>query len=130
MAIEHRGVPHHGRAALLLSVLLLACSTTTATRPDAQALKDAADRGARLEPASSAEKAVLGQLDSLPPGQSRSFGATTATAGREYDAASGRRCRSVRFDDNKDGAPKTRLACRDDAVWFFVPEVFVARSGP
>ena len=129
MSAERRGL-HHSRAVLLLSVLLLKCSASSANRADDQALKDAADRGSRLGPGSNSEKAVLGQLDTLLPGRSRSIGSAKVTAGQEYDAASGRRCRSVKFDAGTDGAPKTRLACRDDTAWFFVPEVFVAKSGP
>ena len=83
-----------------------------------------------MQPASTSEKAVLSQLDTLPAGQSRPFGSVKVTAGNGYDAASGRRCRTVKFEATGGESSKTRLACRDDTAWFFVPEVFVARPSP
>jgi hypothetical protein len=118
-----RTTPPRALLAVIISALAAACASSPAKGADAQMLTDAADRGRTIEPGSDAERTVLQQLDHLAPDQPRTVGTTTVIAGREYAAASGRRCRTVHITDSKSHASQRHLACRDGNGWFYVPDV-------
>jgi|GEM_PF-1924343 len=85
---------------------------------DAQATENAG----RVEPTSQSERAILKSLDELPSDAARTVGGETVKAEPPYSAASGERCRYVAWDQQR------RLACREQAGWYFVPDVFGAGS--
>ena len=114
-------------AVSLASSLALGCAG--GVTPDAQAIRDARDTGAKVPPTTTLERQVLEQLEKLPPDQPRKMGSTTVVAGQGYDAASGRFCRTVTFSPKTADPPVARLACREAAEWFFVPDVLAASAG-
>jgi hypothetical protein len=82
------------------------------------------------EATSPSEAEVLKKLDDLPTAQARTVGPLNVVADAPYDAASGKMCRRVLL--TQAGAPKrskTRLACRGESEWAFVPSVFLAPEG-
>lgn len=90
--------------------------------PSAQEVKDAEDTGTRLEAQTPTEQAVLAQLGQMPAEQPRSFNGVTVTAGTPYYAASGRQCREMTLEA-PGGDVTERVACLEQGVWFFVPDV-------
>lgn len=66
---------------------------------------------------------ILKRLDELPDEASLQTGAGPAYAGTPYTSASGRKCRPIRLPAGPDGKVEQVLACRDQAAWFYVPQV-------
>lgn len=85
-----------------------------------------------VAPGDELERELLRRLPELPAGQPATIGGATVIAADPYFAASGRTCRAVtiqRSGQMSDQAPgagdaSSRLACREDADWFFVPQIF------
>lgn len=100
----------------------LACSS--APRPNARDVADANDTGRTLNPRSDMERALLGQVATLPTGAPRQLGGVLVRAERPYPAASGRTCRVLTITSDSLRPPSSRLACSDGSRWFFVPNVF------
>lgn len=75
-------------------------------------------------PANSAvAEAVLRNLDELQGAGVVQTSAGNAQVAAPYTAASGRQCRLVTLPGGlRDG--ESELACRDEQVWFYVPQVF------
>jgi hypothetical protein len=104
-------------------LFLAACGGKREARSPEDAL--ATENPGRVEAASEAERAILKNLDDLPPGKPHPVGREMVTAEAAYFAASGEHCRQVTWKAN------SRLACKDDAGWYFVPDVFGAGTqGP
>jgi len=112
--------------AVALAAALLGCGGRNKVQPTARDIRDANDLGRTVQPGSPAERAVLAQLDKIPPDSPTTVKGTEVVAGAPYHAASGRVCRGV---DLKAGAGQvvTRVACTRGQEWFFVPNVF---TGP
>ncbi|HSC87639.1 MAG TPA: hypothetical protein VLC09_10230 [Polyangiaceae bacterium] len=108
--------------AALLALGAVACGSPQDARHPDDAV--ATEVPGRLEPTSAAERQVLTSLDQWKPDTAQKVGADTVVAERPYLAASGQQCRNVRFSQ------ASRLACRDDQGWYFVPDVFGNDPGP
>jgi hypothetical protein len=76
-----------------------------------------------IEPANEIERAILQRLPTLVPEQPVTIDGAIVSAAAPYHAASGRTCRSLTIT-GADHTAHSRLACREDAAWFFVPQVF------
>lgn len=76
-----------------------------------------------IEPANQIEREILQRLPALAPEQPVTIEGAIVSAAAPYHAASGRICRSLTIT-SADRSARSRLACRDDAAWFFVPQVF------
>jgi len=98
------------------ALLLVGCGKKHEARSPEDVL--ATENAGRVEPASESERAILKSLDKLPAGKAQTVGREAVTAGAPYFAASGVRCREVAW------AKEQRLACREEAGWYFVPSVF------
>lgn len=116
-----------GPLGLLLALLAAGCGPSL-REPSPQALADARDTGTRTPPAGEAEKAILGALETLPANQPKSIRGTTVVAEPEYFAASGRYCRRMSLGAVQNTA--SRLACKDESGWFFVPSVYEPDLAP
>lgn len=93
-------------------VLQTACSSGTGgERPHT---------GGVVRPGSNDERRVLAQLDSMPSETPTRVGRIVVEAEPPYYAASGRMCRRVRMSG------RSRLACKGNPSWFYVPEVLAA----
>jgi hypothetical protein len=118
--------PRRPPAALGLIVplfVLLACGSKREARSPEDAL--ATENPGRVEAVSEAERAILKSLDKLPAGAPQTVGREVVIAQAAYFAASGEHCRQVAWKT------ESRLACKDDAGWYFVPDVFGAGTqGP
>lgn len=82
-----------------------------------------------IEPANEIERAILERLPTLAPEQPVTIDDAIVSAAAPYHAASGRTCRSLTIT-SADHSAHSRLACREDAAWFFVPQVFQADEPP
>jgi hypothetical protein len=113
--------------ALASLAAVLACSA----RPVASArdMADANDTGATLEGRTEDERAVLAQLPRLPTGKPQRVRGTSVVADEPYEAASGRRCRTLHLQDGAQPNFTDRLACTNGKQWFFVPNVFGPSGG-
>jgi hypothetical protein len=116
-----------GRFSLLSLLVLDACSATPLPSP--RDVADANDTGRALAARTDDERAVLGQLPTLASGQPRRLGSVTVTAEAPYTAASGRTCRALQLTPTAAPVTRHRLACREGAAWFFVPDVFEGEHG-
>ena len=115
--------PRVAWCAALLALTLLGCGEKHEARTPQDA--HATENPGRHEAANEHEKQVLASLDTLKPGEVKTVGKDSATADESYASASGQRCRHVTFSAG------TKLACRDDQGWYFVPDVFgVATEAP
>jgi hypothetical protein len=76
-----------------------------------------------LEPANDTEREILQRLPALAPEQPVTIQGAIVSAAAPYHAASGRTCRFLTIA-SADRSSRSRLACREDAEWFFVPPVF------
>lgn len=112
------------RLPMLLTALLIACSSTPAT--SARDAADANDTGRKLVPTSESERALLKQLSGLPNGKAQRVGDATIVAEPPYHAASGHLCRALSVTAGANQQASHRLACSDGQSWFFVPDVFGA----
>lgn len=106
-------------ARALLATLVLGCSRSHHVAEPGPAAPTA------IEPANEIEREVLQRLPTLAPEQPITIDGATVSAAAPYHAASGRTCRSLVIT-GADRSARSRLACRDDAAWFFVPQVFQA----
>jgi hypothetical protein len=104
------------------SLLVLAVACGSAAPPNARDVADANDTGRTVGARSESERALLGELTSLPSNAPRRFRDATVVAEPPYAAASGHTCRAVHVTTPK--AAVHRLACGDGKNWFFVPDVF------
>ncbi len=104
------------------SLLVLAVACSSAAPPSARDVADANDTGRTVGAKSESERAVLGELGSLPSNAPRRFRDATVVAEPPYSAASGHTCRAVHVTTPQ--AAVHRLACVDGTKWFFVPDVF------
>jgi hypothetical protein len=80
-----------------------------------------------IAPEDDFERELLRRLSSLPAEQPVSIDDATVTARAPYYAASGRTCRALTIQSagqSAGSAARSRLVCREDSEWFFVPEVF------
>jgi hypothetical protein len=103
---------------LLALALLSACGKKHEARSPEDV--EATENAGRVAPVSDSERAVLKSLDDLPNHTARAIGGVTVQAEPPYAAASGERCRYVSYGKER------RLACREPAGWYFVPDVFGA----
>jgi hypothetical protein len=78
-----------------------------------------------IEPANETEREILQRLPTLAPEQPVTIDGAMVSAAAPYHAASGRTCRPLVIT-GADRSARSRLACREDAEWFFVPQVFQA----
>jgi hypothetical protein len=78
-----------------------------------------------IEPANEIEREILQRLSALAPEQPATIQGAIVSAAAPYHAASGRTCRFLTIT-SADRSSGSRLACREDAEWFFVPPVFQA----
>jgi hypothetical protein len=88
-----------------------------------------------VAPGDELERELLRRLPELPAEQPVAIDDATVTARAPYSAASGRTCRALTIlgagaapveasGDASGGASRSRLACREDGDWFFVPQIF------
>jgi hypothetical protein len=88
-----------------------------------------------VAPGDELERELLRRLPELPAEQPVSIDDATVIARAPYFAASGRTCRALTIHapggapsgapgGAPDGASRSRLACREDGDWFFVPQIF------
>lgn len=98
------------------AILLVGCGS----KHEARSPQDVAaiENAGRVEAASDSERAILKSLDELPSDVARTVGGETVKAEEPYSAASGEQCRYVSWSKQR------RLACRESAGWYFVPDVF------
>ena len=75
-----------------------------------------------VAPGDDLERELLRRLPELPAKQPVSINDATVFAGAPYFAASGRTCRALTMQGA--GPARSRLACREDGDWFFVPAIF------
>jgi hypothetical protein len=110
----------------LLFGLCAATAFACSGQQDARNPSDAAhtDASGTVEPATAAEREVLGALTSLPGPVERRFGGLNVHVSAPYHSASGRQCRQVTIHGPKSNDVK--LACRDESEWVFVPNVLAA----
>lgn len=85
----------------------------------------AASAANRVAPVGNSEAELLTKLDSLPSGTLTRVASLEVLASRSFDAASGRTCRQLQWQDSKaaNSAAQTRLACNEGKRWYYVPEV-------
>lgn len=76
----------------------------------------------QVAPGDELERELLRRLPELPSQQPVSINDATVLAGAPYFAASGRTCRALTIEGA--GPSRSRLACREDGDWFFVPAIF------
>lgn len=76
-----------------------------------------------IEPANQTEREILQRLPALAPEQPVTIEGAIVSAAAPYHAASGRTCRFLTIT-GADRSSRSRLACREDAAWFFVPPIF------
>ncbi len=82
--------------------------------------------GGRVDPANATEERLLTKLGTLPTGSAVIVDQLSVVAEAPYSSASGRLCRRLVITERSGSKNShTRLACRDDKVWFFAPEVFL-----
>lgn len=107
--------------ALALTGVGSACSSH---EPEARSPEDvvATEHPGRLEPTSPGEKQLLERLDTLGSEETLAVDGSSVTAETSYWSASGNECRRASFVSGNER--RERLACRDEAGWFFVPDVF------
>ena len=110
----------------LLSMWLWACGSGSAAAPDPEYQRLA--RAGTVEPKSELEREILEALPGMEPGEPVEVGDGRAVADREYAAASGRTCRYVTIYAPRDAGASSRLACRQNSAWSFVPEVLAPES--
>lgn len=72
---------------------------------------------------------MLRTIEQLPSNAEQKVGGLVVVAGDPYYSASGRTCRRVTLRGQQSGTPETRLACRLDEGWVFVPDVFGSSLG-
>jgi hypothetical protein len=88
-----------------------------------------------VAPGDELERELLRRLPELPAEQPVSIDDATVIARAPYFAASGRTCRALTIQGPGaaspaaspaalGGASRSRLACREDGDWFFVPQIF------
>jgi hypothetical protein len=91
-----------------------------------------------VAPGDELERELLRRLPELPAEQPVSIDDATVIARAPYFAASGRTCRALTIHapgqgsgaasgqaaPDASGASRSRLACREDGDWFFVPQIF------
>lgn len=76
-----------------------------------------------IEPANEIEREILQRLPALAPEQPVTIEGAMVSAAAPYHAASGRTCRFLTIT-SADRSSRSRLACHEDAAWFFVPSIF------
>jgi hypothetical protein len=108
------------RSVVALTCLGLSCSGPQLLSPID--VSDASDTGRSMQGQTDGERQLLKDLSNLPSSAPQRAGNVTVVAEPAYAAASGRTCRALHVTV----AARTshRLACRGDASWFFVPDVF------
>ena len=104
-------------ALALLATLALGCSRSHHVAEPGPAAPTA------IAPTNDTEREILQRLPTLTPEQPVTIGGAIVSAAAPYHAASGRTCRSLTIT-SADRSASSRLACREDAEWFFVPQVF------
>lgn len=97
----------------MLALGSVACGASEPREEDI--FHQAALRPTFLEPTSDAERQLLSALQENPAEGSLDVAGVSYLLGETYDAASGRRCRSVAQDRDR------KLACESDDGWRFVP---------
>jgi hypothetical protein len=111
------------------SVVALTCLGLSCSRPQQLSpidVSDASDMGRALGGETEGERQLLKRLSGLPSSAPQRVGATTVVAEPPYTAASGRTCRALHLTIAAHTSHK--LACRHEASWFFVPDVFGATT--
>lgn len=110
-------------------ISILACALLALLAPGCTRSHHVAEPGpsapSTIEPADEVEREILQRLPTLTPEQPVTIDGAIVSAAAPYHAASGRTCRSLTIT-NADRSARSRLACREDAAWFFVPQVFRA----
>ncbi|MES1186982.1 MAG: DVU3141 family protein [Myxococcales bacterium] len=77
-----------------------------------------------MEARTASERALLGQIATLPSGSTQRVGDATVVAEESYTAASGRTCRPLHITSNATRRATLRLACLNGRDWLFVPDVY------
>lgn len=106
------------QALALVAALMMGCTHAQQTMPLADPPRPSA-----VDPADHVEREILLHLPALAPGQPVTIESAIVTAEAPYPAASGRTCRTLTIT-GAEGVARSRLACREDGEWFFVPQIF------
>jgi hypothetical protein len=114
--------------AIWLLVWLTLCACSAAPVITARDAADASDTGGAVDARNGTERDVLARLPQLPTGAAQLVGELSVTAEAPYAAASGRTCRPVELNAIVNHQTRHRLACTSGGAWFFVPDVFAART--
>jgi hypothetical protein len=104
--------------ALAFAAVLAAGCAGAQSRPEHAAVSPPSE----VAPGDELERELLRRLPELPAQQPVSINDATVLAGAPYFAASGRTCRALTIDGA--GQSRSRVACREDGDWFFVPAIF------
>lgn len=109
-------------SSLPLLLLPLACSPTR--QPTARDVADANDTGRTVPAVSETERQVLSRVGNLPSGIATQIGDASVNAEAPYAAASARSCRALHITLSASRQTLHRVACKEGASWFFVPDIF------
>jgi hypothetical protein len=111
-----------GRPIAALLLFVAACSAGPVVNQ--RDIADANDVGGTLAAQTPLERDLLQQVASLKTATAQRIGDSMVIADSPYQAASGRRCRSIHVTAAGAGAAVQRLACTNGNAWVFVPDVF------
>lgn len=110
-------------ALMLAAALAAGCGAGARTRPESAAVSPPS----AVAPGDDLERELLRRLPELPAEQPVAINDATVIARAPYFAASGRTCRALIIQGSGQGSgseARSRLACREDGDWFFVPPIF------
>lgn len=113
----------HVLALALTAALAIGCAGPRQQGPEHAAVSPPS----AVAPGDELERELLRRLPELPAEQPVAIDDATVIARAPYSAASGRTCRALTIrasGQGPGGASRSRLACREDGDWFFVPQIF------
>lgn len=113
--------------ALVLAATLVAGCAGARPRTESTAVSPPS----AVAPGDDLERELLRRLPELPAEQPVAINNATVVARAPYFAASGRTCRALIIQgsgQNSGSEPRSRLACREDGDWFFVPPIYRAAA--